>query len=467
MVKSGVKTIGFIGFKDPYGENWHQVFSAAGREGAASRSSPTEYYQRTDPSVTGQALKLIAAKPDAVLIAGVGGPAVLPQITLRDQGYKGTVYQTHGVATDDFIRLGKDKVEGTVLAAGPMLVVDEIPDANPIKKVALNYIALYESEVRPEARDVRRQHVGLGDHPAAGDSRCAQGGQARNGRVSLGAARRDRAGARDRRLPGRVQHVAREPQRDGRARACARDREGRQVQAAGRVKVARSSARPHRRPAARRGPRHALRRRQAACSAGIRGSPGRAGRRRRAASPSSRGARGRRRGSRRRPCARGGTRRERRAHRALRECRRRHGREPRLRRARDSGRAGLARRARRHAVDRAGDDRAGRRGGRGRRRRRRAISSAASAAIRSDSAQRAPQELAALTGDEGAKSVVARSGIVSSASTSTTRASCATSTRRRIWQANRRRTKRQNGREWFAKMLTVNRGHADRPFRRT
>jgi branched-chain amino acid transport system substrate-binding protein len=145
MVKSGVKTIGFIGFKDPYGENWYRVFAPLA-EKAGTRLVATEYYQRADPSVTGQALKLIAAKPDAVLVAGVGGPGVLPQVTLRDQGYKGTIYQTHGVATDDFIRLGKDKVEGTVLAAGPMLVIDEIADSNPVKKVAQNYIALYEKQ---------------------------------------------------------------------------------------------------------------------------------------------------------------------------------------------------------------------------------------------------------------------------------------------------------------------------------
>ena len=105
-----------------------------------------ERYNRPDPSVTGQSLKLIAAKPDAILVAGVGGPGVLPQVTLRDQGYKGTIYQTHGVATDDFIRLGGAKVEGTILAAGPMLVIDEIADSNPIKKVALDYIRAYEKQ---------------------------------------------------------------------------------------------------------------------------------------------------------------------------------------------------------------------------------------------------------------------------------------------------------------------------------
>jgi branched-chain amino acid transport system substrate-binding protein len=145
MTRSSVKTVGFIGFNDPYGENWLKVFSALG-ERAGVKVVAVERYARTDASVTGQTLKLIAAKPDAMLIAAVGGPAVLPQATLRDQGFKGTIYQTHAVATDDFIKLGKDKVEGTILAAGPMLVIDEIPDSNPTKKVALAYIDAYEKQ---------------------------------------------------------------------------------------------------------------------------------------------------------------------------------------------------------------------------------------------------------------------------------------------------------------------------------
>jgi branched-chain amino acid transport system substrate-binding protein len=145
MTKHGVKSIGFIGVNDPYGENWLKVFGALA-EKAGVRVVAVERYARTDASVTGQTLKLIAAKPDAMLIAAVGGPAVLPQATLREQGFKGTVYQTHAVATDDFIKLGKDKVEGTVLAAGPMLVIDEIPASNPTKQVALAYIATYERQ---------------------------------------------------------------------------------------------------------------------------------------------------------------------------------------------------------------------------------------------------------------------------------------------------------------------------------
>lgn len=145
MTKTGVKTIGFIGFNDPYGENWHKVFSAMA-EKVGLKIIANERFTRTDQSVTGQALKLLAAKPDAVFIAATGGPAVLPQATLLEKGYKGKLYQTHGVATNDFIRLGGAKVEGTLMAGGPMLVADDLPAANPIRGVAQGYIKAYEAK---------------------------------------------------------------------------------------------------------------------------------------------------------------------------------------------------------------------------------------------------------------------------------------------------------------------------------
>jgi branched-chain amino acid transport system substrate-binding protein len=142
MARTGVKTVGFIGLNDPYGENWHKVFSglAAQRHIAIVAD---ERYARTDSSVTGQALKLLAARPDAVLIAAAGGSSVLPETTLADLGYRGKYYQTHGAALPDFLKLGGRKVEGTILAAGLMLVLPEIPDSNPSKKVATAYIDAY------------------------------------------------------------------------------------------------------------------------------------------------------------------------------------------------------------------------------------------------------------------------------------------------------------------------------------
>ncbi len=144
MAKNGVKTVGFIGFSDAYGEGWYQEFSKA----AAAKNIEivsNERYGRSDTSVTGQALKIMSAKPDAVLVAGSGTPAALPQKTLKERGYAGKYYQTHGVANNDFLRVGGKDVEGTFLPAGPVLVADQLPDSNPVKKSALLFINAYET----------------------------------------------------------------------------------------------------------------------------------------------------------------------------------------------------------------------------------------------------------------------------------------------------------------------------------
>jgi branched-chain amino acid transport system substrate-binding protein len=143
MAKTGVKKLAFIGTADPYGENWGKVVAEeAGKKGI--KIVAEERYQRQDTSVTAQALKIISAKPDAVLIAAPGAPAVLPQLTMADRGFKGKFYQTHGAALPDFLKLGGKKVEGTILAASLMLVLDEMPDSHPSKKIAKNYVASYQ-----------------------------------------------------------------------------------------------------------------------------------------------------------------------------------------------------------------------------------------------------------------------------------------------------------------------------------
>ena len=143
-VNGGVKTAGFIGFADAYGEGWFQEFSkAAALKGLQIVAS--ERYARTDNSVTAQVLKLTGARPDAVLIAGSGTPAALPQSALVERGYTGKVYQTHGVANNDFLRVGGKNVEGTFLPSGPVLVASQLPATHPLKKSASEYVAKYEA----------------------------------------------------------------------------------------------------------------------------------------------------------------------------------------------------------------------------------------------------------------------------------------------------------------------------------
>jgi branched-chain amino acid transport system substrate-binding protein len=143
MVKKGVKTVGFIGFGDAYGESWYRVFVPM-IEKAGIKLVANERFQRTDQSVLARATKIAAANPDAVLIGAAGGPTVLPHTTLVERGYKGQVYQTHGAATPDFVRLGGKAVDGAVMAASLMLVLPEVAESNPSKRVALDYIGAYE-----------------------------------------------------------------------------------------------------------------------------------------------------------------------------------------------------------------------------------------------------------------------------------------------------------------------------------
>ena len=144
MAGAGVKTVGFIGFADAYGEGWYREFTKiAALKGLTIVAN--ERYARTDTSVTGQVLKLVAAKPDAVLIAASGTPAVLPQRTLKERGYEGKYYQTHGVANNDFLRVGGKDIEGTFLPSGPVLVAAQLPANNPVKASALEYVTKYEA----------------------------------------------------------------------------------------------------------------------------------------------------------------------------------------------------------------------------------------------------------------------------------------------------------------------------------
>jgi len=144
MAERGYRRIAFIGFSDAYGESWASEFSKFAELRKISIVA-NERYARTDTSVTAQVLKIIASKPDAVLIAGSGTPAVLPQKTLKERGYAGQIYQTHGIASQEFLNLGGKDVEGTLFPTGPAVVASQLPGANQVKKVALDFSNLFNA----------------------------------------------------------------------------------------------------------------------------------------------------------------------------------------------------------------------------------------------------------------------------------------------------------------------------------
>ncbi|HKU05758.1 MAG TPA: ABC transporter substrate-binding protein [Bradyrhizobium sp.] len=145
MKKNGLKTIAYIGYADGWGDiNWNalnQVAKAAGISVVAG-----ERYNRADTSVTAQTLKIIAASPDAVFVGASGTAAALPHVALKDQGFGGRIYHTHGTVAKAFIDAGGRAVENALMPTGPVVAAAELPDDNPIKAVSLNFIEKYEAK---------------------------------------------------------------------------------------------------------------------------------------------------------------------------------------------------------------------------------------------------------------------------------------------------------------------------------
>lgn len=143
MKKQGVKTVGFLGYTDAYGEGWLKDFTPIA-EKAGIKVIAAERFARTDTGVTGQALKLVAANPDAMLIVASGSGAAMPELAVIERGFKGKIYQTHAAATRDLMRIGGKSVEGTYVVSGPVIAPEQLPDSHPSKKLALDFAQSYD-----------------------------------------------------------------------------------------------------------------------------------------------------------------------------------------------------------------------------------------------------------------------------------------------------------------------------------
>jgi branched-chain amino acid transport system substrate-binding protein len=143
MLADKVKKVAFLGWNEGYGEMWLQAFTASAKK-AGLEIVATERFAPPDTAIISQVLRVIATKPDAVLIVGAGSAAAMPQINLRERGWSGPIYQTHGAASPDLVRVGGKAMNGAILPAGPVLVAEQLAANNPIKPVAIEYVNAFE-----------------------------------------------------------------------------------------------------------------------------------------------------------------------------------------------------------------------------------------------------------------------------------------------------------------------------------
>jgi branched-chain amino acid transport system substrate-binding protein len=144
MKKNGVKTVGFLGYTDAYGESWLNDFKAQSTLLGGPQIVAVERFARADTSVTGQALKLTSGNPDAMLIVASGSGAAMPHKAIVERGYKGKIYQTHAAASRDLMRVGGKDVEGAFVTSGPAVIPEQLPANHPSKALATDFVAKYE-----------------------------------------------------------------------------------------------------------------------------------------------------------------------------------------------------------------------------------------------------------------------------------------------------------------------------------
>jgi branched-chain amino acid transport system substrate-binding protein len=157
MKKLGIKTVGFLGYTDAYGESWLRDFTPEAEKNGI-KVIATERFARSDTSVTAQALKLVAANPDAMLIVASGSGAAMPHKAIVERDFKGKIYQTHAAASRDLMRVGGKDVEGAYVVSGPAVVAEQLSDSHPSKKVALAYVAQYEKAYGAGSRNQFAAH---------------------------------------------------------------------------------------------------------------------------------------------------------------------------------------------------------------------------------------------------------------------------------------------------------------------
>ncbi|WP_431273962.1 ABC transporter substrate-binding protein [Variovorax ureilyticus] len=157
MKSQKVKTIGFLGYTDAYGELWLKALTAEAEKNGM-KIVAAERFGRADTSVTAQVLKLTSANPDAILIVASGSGAGMPQKAVMERGYKGKVYQTHAAATQDLMRTAGKDAEGAFVVSGPATVAEQLPDSHPSKKQAVAFVTEYEKAYGPNSRNQFAAH---------------------------------------------------------------------------------------------------------------------------------------------------------------------------------------------------------------------------------------------------------------------------------------------------------------------
>ena len=150
MKKRGISKVGLLSETSGFGQSGRkEAQGVAGKYGVTLVADET--YGPKDTDMTAQLTKIKSAPGvQAIFVFGLGqGPAIVT----KNYGQLGAtlpLYQSHGVASDEFIKLAGKAADGIRLPTPAMLVANALPANDPQKPVVVNYNKTYRDKFKAE-----------------------------------------------------------------------------------------------------------------------------------------------------------------------------------------------------------------------------------------------------------------------------------------------------------------------------
>nr|WP_322789570.1 ABC transporter substrate-binding protein [Castellaniella defragrans] len=144
MKKRGISKIALVSETSGFGQSGKKesetVASKYGIDIVAQ-----EVYGPKDTDMSPQLTK-IKNNPavQAVFIFGLGQGPALVQRNYKQLDIKLPVYESHGVCSEEFIKLARDAAEGTRLPCAALVVAQDLPDSDPQKPVVTGYAKAFQ-----------------------------------------------------------------------------------------------------------------------------------------------------------------------------------------------------------------------------------------------------------------------------------------------------------------------------------
>lgn len=145
----GITNVAVLALSDEFGESGLLELGLA-FEGSGASVDKVVRYERDAESFVAPALAAVLDRPQAVIVWGIAEDSARMVRALRERGFGGDIYLSHGVGAPAFLELAGEAAEGVRMPMGPLLVAQELAGTHPVRESALAYREAYAAEFGEE-----------------------------------------------------------------------------------------------------------------------------------------------------------------------------------------------------------------------------------------------------------------------------------------------------------------------------